>query len=71
MALQKEKLKQDIKALLAELVKSEDQNKSMNDFAGGLADIIDAYIKTATVNTTVTGICPSGAVTGKGTGGLS
>ena len=52
MALNKVTLKVDIKALLAQMANNEDKNDSLDKFAGGLADIIDAYINTATVTAT-------------------
>lgn len=41
-------------------------------FATGLADAIDTYVKTATVNVaSVSGVTAGGAVSGPGTGTLS
>ena len=47
--LNKPKLKADIKALLNSQKTMTDQQQSIEAMAGGLADIIDAYIKSATV----------------------
>ena len=41
------------------------------DLAAALADIIDQYVRSATVTTTVVGTSPSGPVTGTGTGNLT
>ena len=47
-------------------------DRSPDDAASALAGIIDGYIRTATVTTTVTGVAtPAGVVTGAGTGGLT
>ena len=44
----------------------------MDAFAGGLADVIDKYVKTATVSTTVNGACVvagvAGTIAGTGAG---
>lgn len=80
MALNLTKFKEDLKtALLKAQVKNQKDGVSVDTALGNLADEIatqvDAYIKTATVSTTVTGTCatPSGAGTieGAGSGGLS
>lgn len=80
MALNLTKFKGDLKtALLKAQAKNQKDNVSVDTALGNLADEIatqvDAYIKTATVSTTVTGTCatPSGAGTiqGSGSGGLS
>jgi len=63
-------LKNNIKTLLESLQKSEDKTASVAKLATDLANIIDAYVKSATitVTTTVVGTSPSGPVTGTGTG---
>lgn len=80
MALNLTKFKEDLKtALLRAQAKNQKDNVSVDTALGNLADEIatqvDAYIKTATVSTTVTGTCatPSGAgtIAGTGSGGLS
>lgn len=80
MALNLDKFKADLKtALLKAQAKNQKDGVSVDTALGNLADEIatqvDAYIKTATVSTTVTGTCatPSGAGTiqGSGSGGLS
>ena len=80
MALNLTKFKEDLKtALLKAQAKNQKDGVSVDTAMGNLADEIaaqvDAYIKTATVSTTVTGTCatPSGAGTiqGSGSGGLS
>lgn len=80
MALNLTKFKEDLKtALLKAQAKNQKDGVSVDTALGNLADEIatqvDAYIKTATVSTTVTGTCatPAGAGTiqGSGSGGLS
>ena len=72
MALVKQTLKTEIKSILNSLKTETDQAQAIDEFADRLATAIDNYIKTATVNTTVTGSSVSGgAVTGTGTGTLS
>jgi hypothetical protein len=44
---------------------------AIKDFATELANILDGYIKTATVSVTTTTTCGAGAGTGQGTGTLS
>ena len=50
MALNKTQLNADIKALLNVMITKTDQAQGIDDFASGLADIIDAYIKTASIS---------------------
>jgi len=73
MALNKAILKTQLKALQQEMKGREDD--SMDYYAEQLATIIDAYIKTATVSTTVTGSCATpagpGTIAGTGTGVLT
>lgn len=86
MALNLAKFKTDLKgALLTAQEKNQVDNLTedpkdapavaMGNPADELATVIDAYIKTATVSTTVTGTCatPAGAgtIAGTGTGSLS
>ena len=80
MALNLTKFKKDLKtALLKAQAKNQKDGVSVDTALGNLADEIatqvDAYIKTATVSTTVTGTCatPSGAgtIAGAGSGVLS
>ena len=72
MALVKQTLKTEIKSILNSLKNKTDQAQAIDEFADRLATAIDNYIKTATVNTTVTGSSASGGpVTGTGTGTLS
>lgn len=75
MALLKETLKAQILAAFqkqaAKKKETDDPAKSAEELADDLASAIDAYIKTATVNTTVTGASPSGPVTGTGVGSLT
>ncbi len=52
-------LTNDLKAFLNRNVKQEDKEQSINDFASGLADIIDSYIRSQTI--TVTGIVTAGS----------
>ena len=66
MALDKATLKASIKAIC------ESEGNTAESAATALADAIDAYVRTATVNTIVTGSSVSGGpVTGTGVGTLS
>ncbi len=70
MALNKAGLISAIQAVLEDL----DSGKSAADKATELADAIDTYIKSASVTTTVVGVCPSGGgplTGGAGTGTLA
>jgi len=72
MALVKQTLKTEIKNILNGLKDKTDQAQAIDEFADKLATAIDNYIKTAEVNTTITGTSATGgAVTGTGTGTLS
>ena len=72
MALVKQTLKTEIKSILNSLKTETDQAQAIDEFADRLATAIDNYIKTATVNTTVTGSSATGGpVTGTGIGTLS
>lgn len=77
MPLVKETLKQEIKALATEMTKETDQEAALEKYATRLADIIDSYIKSATVTVQAgqavqtvptTG---TGTTTSPGTGSLS
>jgi hypothetical protein len=73
MALVKNTLKTGILNLLTEMRAKEEVSDEY--FADQLSTLIDAYIKSATVTTVVTGTCqtPAGAgtIAGQGTGSLS
>lgn len=75
MPLNKTVLEQAIKAMFdkqaAKEQTSDDPVVSRQEMAQDLANAIDAYVKSGTVNTTITGVSPSGAVTGTGTGTIS
>jgi primosomal protein N'' len=72
MALVKQNLKTEIKNMLNDLKNETDQAVAIEMFAERLATIIDNYIRSATVTTTVTGTDATGTpVTGTGTGTLS
>ena len=77
MALNKIGLKSDIKSLLESLLafdnnSGQTQSDAIEKFSGDLADTIDTYVKTATVNvTSVTGVTVGAGVSGPGTGTLS
>lgn len=71
MALVKEVLKSAIAAAFnkqaAKTAEGDDPAVSVNEIADDLATAIDAYIKSATVTSVVTGTSPAGAVTGTAT----
>jgi hypothetical protein len=73
MALNKTVLKQELKTLQQDMKTREDD--SMEHYAEQLATIIDNYVKTATVSTTVTGTCATpagpGTIAGNGIGTLT
>jgi len=72
MALNKNTLKTEIKGILNSLKDKTDQAQAIDEFADKLATAVDNYLRTATVNTTVTGTSATGgAVTGTGVGNLS
>lgn len=76
MALVKETLKTGIvAAFMAQSEKKKNPEAALNDLADKLATAIDAYVKSGTVSTVVTGACatPAGAgtITGTGTGSVS
>ena len=64
MALNKTGLKSGIQTLCG-------KSNSAEEFATGLADLIDTYVKTATVSVTVSTTGTAAAQTGTGTGTLS
>lgn len=59
MALNKSKLKSDIKALLNSQKRMTDQKSSIEALATGLSNIIDSYIKSATITANPTAITAS------------
>lgn len=71
MPLVKTTLESGILALLQKMKQETDPVKAEQDFAKDLATLIDTYIKTGTVTTTVIGTSPGGPVTGTGTGSIS
>jgi len=75
MALNKAILETAIKAVFdqqaAKNQPNDDPAISRQEMAQGLANAIDDYIKSGIVNTTLTGVSPSGAVTGTGIGSIS
>ena len=72
MALDKASLKNGIEALLADMETRTEDAKA--DFASGLADLIDVFVKSGTVSTEVsttvstTGSATAQTGTGEGTG---
>ena len=70
MALDKDTLKQGIKELVIDMATREEN--SFEEFADRLADAIDEYVKTATINYISGLVSPSGggAVTGTFVGNL-
>lgn len=52
MALNKPQLKLDIMALLNEMKTKTDQVESIDAFSTGLSDIIDSYIRSASITAT-------------------
>lgn len=79
MALIKADLAKGIKDLTDELSKIEDKEEASTKLSEGLADLIDKYIKSATVtvdpgitvSTAGTAVSQTGATTSTGTGSLS
>lgn len=71
MALVKSTLKAAVLAALqkqaAKTAEGDDPAASAEQLASDIADAVDAYIKTATVVSVVTGTSPSGPVTGTAT----
>ena len=73
MALVKETLKTAILlAFMSQMTKTDNPESALDDLSDKLATAIDAYIKSGTVGTVVTGTSVSGgAVTGTGTGQIT
>ena len=77
MPLNKTGLKSDISTLLNALLafdnsSGQTQSDAIDKFKNDLADAIDTYVKTATVNvTSVAGVTTGAGVSGPGTGTLS
>ena len=77
MPLNKTGLKSDISTLLNALLafdnsSGQTQSDAIDKFKNDLADAIDTYVKTATVNvTSVSGVTTGAGVSGPGTGTLS
>lgn len=75
MALNTVSLKTAIKNLLQEMVQENDSESGMDTFADKLSKAMETFVKSGTVNTTVTGTCatPAGAgtISGNGTGTIS
>lgn len=76
MGLNKTKLQTDIENLLTALAGydgqgTKSQTQAVHKFAVDLSAAIDAFVRSGVVQTTVTGTCPQGAVTGSGKGGIS
>jgi len=61
--LNKTLLKSDIKTLLTEMRAEEDQDASLEKLATGLADIIDAYIKSGKATIPAAAIVTTGTAT--------
>ena len=77
MPLDKAALKSDISTLLTTLLTYDNTSgktpaDAITKFKDDLADAIDTYVKTATVNvTSVSGVTTGGGTSGPGTGTLS
>ncbi len=76
MALVKDTLKTQIEAAFkAQSSKKDKPEDALADLADKIATAIDSYVKSATVNTAVTGTCATpagpGTITGTGNGTLS
>ena len=67
MPLDKTTLQSQLQAIFEDL----DPSKTPEQVAQEMADAIDVFVKSGTVNTAVTGSCPTGAVTGTGTGAVT
>jgi hypothetical protein len=65
MALNKAQLAADLQAIMAD---GQAGAKSQAQVAQAIADAIDAFVRSGTVTTTVTGTCSTGPVAGVGTG---
>lgn len=64
--LNKTKLKADIKKLLEKQASNTDQKRSIDEMSGGLADIFDAYIKSATIVASPAAVTASAMANGGG-----
>lgn len=77
MALDKASLLSGIETLLGDLQNASDREAAMSQLSSGLADLIDAYVKTGTVivaqgiPVTVVVSTGIGATSGPGTGTIS
>ena len=65
MALNKTQLAADLQAVFEA---GQGGTKSQAQVAQALADAIDAFVRSATITTTVTGTCSTGPVAGSGSG---
>lgn len=79
MALNKPQLKLDVKQLFQQLQQVADNETALNQLSSGLADLIDAYVRSATVtvaagipvSTTGTAAAQTGATTSTGNATIS
>lgn len=79
MALNKPQLQINIKSLLQQLQQVSDNDQALNQLSSGLSDLIDSYVKSATVtvaagipvSTSGTAAAQTGATTSTGTGTIS
>jgi len=71
MALNKSGLEGSIKALLSEEKGKIDNATSIDNIAAKLASAIEVFVKSGTVNTTVTTTGSAAAQTGTGVGSIS
>lgn len=71
MALNKSGLEGSIKALLSEEKGKIDNASSIDNIAAKLASAIEVFVKSGTVNTTVTTTGSAAAQTGTGVGSIS
>jgi hypothetical protein len=71
MALNKSGLEASIKALLSEEKGKTDNASSIDNISVKLATAIEAFVKSGTVNTTVTTTGSASAQSGTGTGSIS
>jgi hypothetical protein len=64
--------KAGLKAAFLAAMNDKRANKTSDEMAQQLADAIDTFVKTGTVNvTSVSGVTPGGGVSGPGTGTIS
>lgn len=68
MALNKADLKNNIVAILTDMMEREES--SIEEFATRLSDSVDVYVRTATIKYTSGLVAPNGAVTGTFNGNL-